>query len=130
MEKRTKEKERELMMEEIDLKAIINIFWNKKIQIILIIIFFLGIGIFYTKEFTTPMYASSTTLVLASSENMDTTINTTITATDITINSKLVATYRELVKSKDILRKVISNLGISIEEETLRRNVEVDSRKN
>lgn len=117
-------------MEEIDLKAIFNIFWNKKIQILLIIIFFLAIGVFYTKEFTTPMYASSTTLVLASSENMDTMTNTTITATDITINSKLVATYRELVKSKDILRKVISNLEISIEEDTLRRNVEVASRKN
>lgn len=83
-------------------------------------------------EFTTPLYSSSTTLVLASSGNKEVNAdtNTTITATDITVNSKLVSTYSELVKSKNILRQVISNLGIDINEATLRNNVGVTSVKN
>ena len=117
-------------MEELDLKELFSIFWNKKAQIILLTLIFMVIGIIYTVGFTTPMYSSSTTLVLASSGNTETNTNTTITSTDITINSKLVATYSELVKSKNVLRQVISNLGIHVNENTLRNNVAVNSVKN
>ena len=119
-------------MEELDLKELFTIFWNKKIQIILIILIFIVIGIIYTVGFTTPMYSSSTTLVLASSGNNTATDNTTAGAisTDVTVNSKLVATYSELVKSKNILRQVISNLGLPVNENTLRNNVAVSSVKN
>lgn len=117
-------------MEELDLKELFSIFWNKKAQIILLTLIFMVIGIIYTVGFTTPMYSSSTTLVLASSGNTETNTNTTITSTDITINSKLVATYSELVKSKNVLRQVISNLGIQVNENTLRNNVAVNSVKN
>lgn len=117
-------------MEEIDLKEMFNIFWSKKIQIILIILLFVIGGIIYTSQFTIPMYSSSTTLVLASSEDIETKANTTITATDITINSKLVSTYSELVKSKNILREVILNLGIQIDEDALRKKVKVSAVKN
>ena len=117
-------------MEELDLKELFNIFWNRKAQIILIILIFVVIGIIYTIGFTTPMYSSSTTLVLASSGNTETNTNTTITATDITVNSKLVSTYSELVKSKNILRQVIANLGIHVDENSLRNNVAVSSVKD
>lgn len=117
-------------MEELDLKELFSIFWNKKAQIILLILIFMVIGIIYTVGFTTPMYSSSTTLVLASSGNTETNTNTTITATDITVNSKLVSTYSELVKSKNILRQVISNLGVHVNENILRNNVAVNSVKN
>lgn len=120
-------------MEELDLKELFQIFWNKKIQILLIILIFMVIGIIYTVGFVTPMYSSSTTLVLAGSDKSST--NTTgtadsITTSDITINSKLVATYSELVKSKNVLRQVISNLGINVNESSLRQNVSVSSVKD
>ena len=120
-------------MEELDLKELFQIFWNKKIQILLIILIFIVIGIIYTVGFVTPMYSSSTTLVLAGTESSSST-NTTgadsITTSDITINSKLVATYSELVKSKNVLRQVISNLGINVNEANLRQNVSVSSVKD
>ncbi|MCI8547858.1 MAG: hypothetical protein HFJ38_03105 [Bacilli bacterium] len=116
-------------MEELDLKELFNIFWNKKVQIILIVLIFIVMGVIYTVGFTTPMYSSSTTLVLASSSNNQTTANT-ITATDITVNSKLVSTYSELVKSKNVLRQVISNLNIEVNESSLRNNVKVSSVKD
>ena len=115
-------------MEELDLKELFKIFWTKRIQILLIVAIFIVIGIIYTVEFVTPMYTSSTTLVLAKLDNQAETADT-ITTTDITINSKLVSTYSELVKSKKVLRQVISNLGIDISEEKLRNNITVSSVK-
>lgn len=116
-------------MEELDLKQLIGIFWSRKLEIILIIIIFAIIGVIYTIAFTTPMYSSSTTLVLASSNSKQSSSNT-ITATDITVNSKLVSTYSELVKSKNVIREVIDNLQMDINEEELRNNVKVSSVKD
>lgn len=112
-------------MEEIDLKELLILFWNKKIKIILIMIFFIIIGVVYTTKFITPMYKSSTTLVLATSENISNQTLNSITTTDITLNSKLISTYSELVKSKSLIGEVISNLGINIQEEQLRKNISV-----
>ncbi len=116
-------------MEEIDLKELFQIFWNKKVQIILIILIFMVIGIIYSIGFITPMYSASTTLVLAgTSSNTDQNQTAeTITTADLTINSKLVSTYSVLVKSENILGQVISNLGINVNEEDLRKHVQVTS---
>ena len=116
-------------MEEIDLKELFEIFWHKKLQIILIVLIFMVIGVIYSVGFVTPMYSSSTTLVLAgtSSSADENQISETITTTDLTINSKLVATYSKLVKGKNILGQVISNLGIKVNEDDLRKNVNVTS---
>ena len=118
-------------MEELDLKEIFSLFWNKKIQIILITAIFMVIGVVYTLGFVKPVYTSSTTLVLAKIENQkNQNGDDTITTSDVTLNSKLVSTYSELVKSKKVLRKVISNLGIKIDEDKLRQNVTVSSVKD
>lgn len=115
-------------MEELDLKELLLLFWNKKIKILLIVAIFIAIGIIYTIGFVTPVYTSSTTLVLAKSDTTST--SDTITASDITLNSNLVSTYSELAKSKNVVRQVISNLGIEIDEEKLIDNIAVSSRKN
>ncbi len=115
-------------MEELDLKELFNIFWSKKVQIILIVLLFIALGVIYTVGFTTPMYTSSTTLVLAGAESgsgSETTNPTT--TTDITLNSKLVSTYSVLVRNKDVLNEVISNLGMDISWESLKNNVKVSA---
>lgn len=117
-------------MEEIDLKELFNMFWSKKIQIILIILIFITIGFIYTVQFITPMYDSSTTLVLVSSADDSLTTNTMITATDVSLNSKLVSTYSELIKSKNVLREVISNLDLNLEEDTLKKLINVSAVKD
>ena len=115
-------------MEEIDLKELFEIFWHKKAQIILIILIFMVIGVIYSVGFVTPMYSSSTTLVLAgTASSTEEQSQNTITTADLSINSQLVSTYSELVKSNNILGQVISNLGINIDAEELRQNVEVTS---
>lgn len=116
-------------MEEIDLKEIFIMFWNKRVQLLLIVVAFFIIGFVYTMGFVTPEYTSSTTLVLAQI-NAEKATTDAITASDITLNSKLVSTYSELIKSKKVLREVISNLGINVKEETLRNGITVNAVKD
>ena len=117
-------------MEELDLKELFTMFWNKKVQIILIVAIFVVIGIIYTIGFVTPVYTSTTTLVLAGQTSDNTATNTTsdtITSTDLTLNSKLVGTYSKLVTSDKVVRQVISNLGIDVDVEDLKKNITVTS---
>ena len=115
-------------MEELDLKELFEMFWNKKIKIILIVAIFAVIGVIYSIGFVVPEYTAFTKLVLAG-QSSDATGNTTeaITTTDLTINSKLVGTYSELVTSNDVVRQVIANTGIDISEEALKSSIEVSS---
>ena len=113
-------------MEELDLKELFQIFWNKKLQIILIVAIFMVIGVIYSIGFVTPMYTSYTTLLLVKGEE-ENAKSDSITTTDLTLNSKLVSTYRELIKSKDVLRQVISNLNIDVNEEDIRNHITVTS---
>ena len=121
-------------MEELDLKDLFNIFWNKKAQIILITIIFMVLGAIYSYMYVQPDYSSYTSLVLAKSSDeteTKTTIDTdTITTTDLTLNSKLVSTYNELIKSKKVLKKVINNLNLSETEEELKKLITVSAVTN
>lgn len=112
-------------MEELDLKELLQIFWEKKTQIILIIAIFAVIGVIYSLGFVTPKYQSSTTLLLATNSSSDKTGTESITTTDVTLNSKLVSTYSKLVESNKIVRKVISNLSLNMDEETLKKSISV-----
>ena len=122
-------------MEELDLKELFNMFWNKKLVIIACVLIFAIAGAVYSIGFVTPVYESYTTILLAKggredtqSEQADT--ESAITTTDITLNSKLVSTYSELVKSKDVIRKVISNLHMDLDEAKVRKNISVSSYKD
>lgn len=118
-------------MEELDLKELLSLFWSKIFQIIVIVLITTGVGIIYTYGFTTPKYSSSTTLVLTGSEKTAGTDGAnSITTTDVTLNSKLVSTYSELVKSKNVLGQVISNLNINENYETLKNNISVTNVKD
>ena len=118
-------------MEELDLKELFFMFWNKKLEIILITLMFVAVGIGYSYFFVKPEYTSTTSLVLAQSSSSGQTGDGAISATDLTMNSKLVPTYSELIKRKAILGQVCENLNIpdsNIQE--LRGKIKVNSAKN
>ena len=105
-------------MEELDLKELFTMFWSKKLYIIVITIIVMLIGVVYSYFFITPEYKSSTTLVLEQSTSTTTLAqdeDLAITATDLTMNSKLVSTYSELIKTNAILSQVATNLNVSPE---------------
>lgn len=119
-------------MEEIDLKELLETFWQKKLLIILILAIFVTIGVIYTLGFVVPKYQSTTKLLLATNSSQETITNTdeAITTTELTINSKLVSTYRELVRSKKIIRNVISNLALNADEDSIRESITVSAIEN
>lgn len=112
-------------MEEIDLKELFQIFWEKKVYIIIITLIFMVLGVIYTLTLVEPKYEASTTLLLAVDSSSETLTTETITTTDVTLNSNLVSTYSELVKSNKIIRTVISNLNLDMSEEAVRKSVSV-----
>ena len=119
-------------MEELDLKELFLVFWNKKLEIILITILLMIVGVVYSYFFITPLYKSSTSLVLAqSSATVEQSGQEAITQSDITMNSKLVSTYSELIKSKAVLRQVVQNLNMDgITESVIKNNVSVQAVKD
>ena len=111
-------------MEELDLKELFDIFWIRRTTIILIILICAVIGFIYTMNFTKPVYSTSTTLLLASTNNNENGKNA-VTVGDITVNSKLVATYSKLIKSRKVIDQVNSNLSMTVNT----NNISVNSTK-
>ena len=116
-------------MEELDLKKLIGIFWNKRLHIIVITLVAIIIGAVYSFYFVTPVYESYSTLVLVKDTAKTTTgedeVEQTITSSDLGLAQNLIGTYSQLVKSKSILRKTINNLGINESETTLEKKITV-----
>ena len=117
-------------MEELDVKEILKMFYEKRFLIITITIICIFIGGIYSFLIIVPEYKSSTTIVLtkttneAISETKET--GESITQTDLTLNQKLVSTYSNIVKSNAILSQVIENLNtIHLTEDELRKKVTV-----
>ncbi len=118
-------------MEEINLTDLLKYFLNKILIIILVVIFFGLLGSMYSLFIQTPMYKSKTTLLLANVSTFDNngTTGSNLTA-DITLNQKLVATYREIITSKRVLNQVIKKLNLNYEYDALKKMITVDSVSN
>ena len=118
-------------MEELDLKELFLIFWNRKLEIILITLVTIAIGVVYSYFFIVPEYKATTTLVLVQSSSNAEQSGEGITQTDLTLNSKLVSTYSEIMKSKSVLMQVVNDLGVeNLTEEDIRNSISVKAREN
>ena len=109
-------------MEEIDLKELFNYFWSKKIIIIISLVIFVTGGFIYSTKIQKPLYKSYTTILLTKEES-----SSSITSTDITLNRNLVDTYREIIKSRNVLGKVITNLNLNYTVDELMKKVSVEN---
>ena len=112
-------------MEEIDIKDFFS--YLKKYILPMVIVAILAIGgvVFYDLALKTPMYKTSTTVVLAQKSEDSKQAGTTLN--DITVSQKLVATYSEIVKSKLVLEQVIDNLSLDTTTEKLSKRVTVSA---
>lgn len=111
-------------MEEINIKDLLSYFKSKIVFIILAIILIATLGILYRIFLVTPIYESSTSLILtgfSNSNEKDATINNN----DLTINSKLLTTYQEITKSRKVLLEVIDTLELDCGVEELAENIRV-----
>lgn len=109
----------------IDIRELLYNIWQKKMLIVVLCILGIILSVVYTRFMVTPMYKSRTSLVLAGSSNKE---DASITANDLTMNSKLVSTYGEIVKSRTVAEHVINELGLSITENTLINSITIASK--
>ena len=116
-------------MEELDLKELLSVFLKNKLIILLIVIVTTILGSIYSFYLVTPKYEASTTLILGRINNStsETKTSTTdqITQSEISINSNLVSTYSELIKSRTLIQKVIDNLKLNLTESSVRNSISV-----
>lgn len=120
-------------MEEIDIKETFYYIFRKKLFVIFLTILGVLAGFLYTKYLVTPMYSSVTTVVLSkptstNATNLYSSNNEGITQNDVTLNSKLVATYSEILKSRSVAQEVKYTLGLDISEESLMSNISVSAK--
>ncbi len=121
-------------MEELDIIELLYALKNKIKYIIATVVVFALAGLVYSQFLVTPMYKSSTTFVLSKSKDSTTQSNNNstnteaITQNDIALNSKLVSTYSEIIRSKTIAKEVINSLGIDMTVNEFIKNVSVTSK--
>ncbi len=114
-------------MEEIDLKELFDFLKSKLYILMLIILTIVTLGCIYSFNIKTPVYKSSATIVLATSDNKD---GTEITQNDVSLNQKLVSTYSEIVKSRKVLSSVIASMNLDYTYEQLHKMVSVEAVTN
>ena len=112
-------------MEEINLKDLFLYFISKIFIVIITFVVAISVSVVYSKFLKVPKYSSYTTIVLTRSGDSSNEQNSSITQNDITLNQKLVATYREIIKSRRVLGQVIDNLGLDISVSELSSNISV-----
>lgn len=116
-------------MEEINLKDLFSYFFSKSFIVIITLAVAILISTIYGEFIKVPMYRSYTTIVLTRSGDTDKNDNS-ITQNDILLNQKLVATYREIIKSRRVLGQVIENLNLDMEVSELSQNISVTNEED
>lgn len=115
-------------MNEINLSEIFYYIFKRKYIIILFTIIAGVASVFYTKFCVTPMYTSTTTVLLSkitTSSNAYTESGESITPGELSLNSKLISTYSEIMKSRAVAEEVKEKLNLNISESSLMNNISV-----
>lgn len=114
-------------MEELDLKEIFWIIWDKKKIVLTVTAVFVLIAAVYSFILQTPRYKSTTTVVLAMNNGEED--STAVTTNDVTLNQKLLGTYVDIVKRDMVIDEVIQNLQIAgLTSAELKSNVTVSTK--
>ena len=113
-------------MNEFDFKEFFNYYMSKFILVFVLAVIGFIASLVYTNFMQTPLYSSHTSIILAKTNDN----SSAITQSDISLNTNLISTYREIVKSRLILSQVIENLNLDIKESALAGMITVSSVEN
>ncbi len=112
-------------MEEINLKELFDYIKERILFILAITLFVTAIGGLYSIFIKTPMYKSTSTVLLVSDDGTSSTTSTT--QSDVNLNKSLVSTYSELVKSRTVVKTVIDNLSLDYKIDNLTNKITVSN---
>ena len=110
-------------MEEFDITEYLKYYMSKIIIVVLCVLLGMLASWYYTVKIQVPLYKSETSIVLANQ-------NTDITVNDVSLNKNLLPTYREIIKSRSVLEKVISNLNLNLTVKKLNKKINVKSQND
>jgi len=96
-------------MEEINLKELFEYIKERVLVIAVVVLAVLILGSIYSLFIKTPLYKSTSTLVLVSDEGQS---QTSYNTQDVTLNNQLVSTYSKIVTSHRVIDTVIDNLKL------------------
>lgn len=111
---------------EISLEELFGVLKKKSKMIIMLSLLGLLISGLYTFFLVTPMYESSSRLVVNQTQNT----NQTITNTDIQTNLSLINTYQSIIKEPIVLEDVIKETGIDLSIDELSNKISVQTEAN
>jgi capsular polysaccharide biosynthesis protein len=117
-------------MEEINLKELFDYIKERIFMILAITLAVIALGCVYSSFLKTPMYRSTSSVLLVSDDGQASGGATGTTQSDVQLNKSLVSTYSELVKSKTVLKTVIKNLELDYELTELDKKVTVSNVNN
>ncbi len=115
-------------MDEVNLKELFRYILSKFYIVVTATVVVVLAGEIYSTYLKTPLYRSTTKLVLTSSQGDNS--QTAVTNTDVTLSNNLVKTYSEIVTSRGVLAKVIDNLKLDTTMDELASKVTVSSVSN
>lgn len=115
-------------MDEVNLKELFRYILSKFYIVVTATVVVVLAGEIYSTYLKTPLYRSTTKLVLTSSQGDNS--QTAVTNTDVTLSNNLVKTYSEIVTSRGVLAKVIDNLKLDTTTDELASKVTVSSVSN
>lgn len=113
-------------MEEINLMEFFDYYLARVVYVLATVFAFVLLGSIYSLVIKTPLYQSSTTVVLAR-ESDDT---QKYTQSDVLLNQNLVPTYSNIIKSRSVLRQVISKEKLDYTTDELSSLITVSSVEN
>lgn len=114
-------------MEELDIRDLLSYFLNKSVQFFAIVALVVTMGCIYSIFLQEPEYTSKTSIILTGFSSNET---SSITQADLNVNSKLVSTYQEIVKSRRVLNQVIDNLNLDYDTTSLAKMISVKALKD
>ena len=107
---------------EINVIQLLKALWAKKLLILLVAIV-AGVASFaYSSFVVKPEYKSTTRIYVVNRNQSD---KPGLTNQDLQAGTYLVKDYREIILSQDVLEKVVSDLGLTINAKTLSKKVQV-----
>lgn len=108
-----------------DLKQLLGMLWNGKWIIIIFVLLGFIIGWVYAKFFVTPVYTATVKLILTKDESESDTQG--LTTSDVSLNDKLIETYKVIAKDDSIVNEVRNNLNLDMSSAKLKNEISISA---
>jgi capsular polysaccharide biosynthesis protein len=107
-------------MEDINVFEFLSYIKKHAIFFVLVMFFVLIICLFYFIVVQRPVYTSEVSLTLTGTSG-----DSKITTNDITLNTKMIPTYQEIITSRSVLEQVVNNLKLNRSANSLAGSIKI-----